>query len=47
MKKPVLRTLQAQLQLARDAEPVPILLHIADMGLGLDRHSETKLLGER
>ena len=47
MKKPVLRTLSAQLRLLRDAEPVPILLHIADMGLGLDRHSVTKLLGER
>lgn len=41
MKKPVLRTLSAQLQLSRDAEPVPILLHIVDMGLGLDRHSVT------
>ena len=41
MKKPVLRTLSAQLQLSRDAEPAPILLHIVDMGLGLDRHSVT------
>ena len=41
MKKPVLRTLSAQLHLLRGAEPVPVLLHVIDMGLGLDRHSIT------
>lgn len=41
MKKPVLRTLDAVLQISRDSGPVPIHLHVVDLQMGLDRHAVT------
>lgn len=41
MKLPIVRAIPAALQLSQGFHPVPIVLHVTDMRLGLDRHSVT------